>query len=124
LKIVVDECLAPSWAGFLRDSGFEANYWTDIGRRGDDDLEILEWAEANDHVILTRDLDFSSLLAWHGLAKPSLVQLRTGDALPDKGTGDMVVSFIHSASEALVHGAIVTIEVERRRARVKWLFHD
>ncbi len=116
--------MAPSWTVFLRDSGFDANYWTEIGSRGDDDLEILRWAEANDHVILTRDLDFSSLLAWHGFAKPSLVQLRTGDALPDKGTGELVVSFLRSASEALHHGAIVTVEVERRRARVKWLFRD
>ncbi|GEM_PF-1384466 len=124
MKIIIDECLAPTWEGFLREQGFEATYWLNIGERGVEDLAILEWAEQNNHVILTRDLDFSNLLAWHGLAKPSLVQLRTGDALFDKGTGELVVSILHSASEPLNSGAIITINVERRRARIRRLFVD
>jgi len=122
LKILIDECLAPTWEGFLREHGFEATYWLNIGERGAEDLAILEWAEQNNHVILTRDLDFSNLLAWHGLAKPSLVQLRTGDALFDNGTGELVVSILPSASEPLNRGAIITINVEKRRARVRRLF--
>lgn len=122
MKILVDECLAPSWTEYLREFGFEAIYWTEIGERGDEDIEILEWAESNDHVILTRDLDFSSLLAWHGLAKPSVVQLRTGDSLPDKGTGEMVANILRTAAESLAIGAIVSIDVEKKRARIKRLF--
>ena len=122
MKILVDECLAPSWPEFLIEAGIEAVYWIGIGNRGDDDLKILEWAEANDHVILTRDLDFSSLLAWHGQTKPSVIQLRTGDSLPDKGTGELVANIIRSTAEALEQGAIVTIEVEKKKARIKRLF--
>jgi len=122
LKILIDECLAPSWTALLQASGFQALYWTEIGARGEQDIEILKWAESNQHVILTRDLDFSSLLAWHGLGKPSVVQLRTGDSLPDRGTGELVVGIILSAAEALKQGAIVTIHVERKKARIKLLF--
>lgn len=121
MKILVDECLAPSWPEFLVEAGFEAVHWIGIGKRGEDDLEILEWAEANDHVILIRDLDFSSLLTWHGQTKPSVIQLRTGDSLPDKGTGELVANIIRSAAEALEEGAIVTIEVEKKKARIKRL---
>ena len=121
MKILVDECLAPSWPDFLRASGFEAIHWTDVGERGDEDLEILEWAKSNRYVILTRDLDFSSLLAWHGLAEPSVVQLRTGDSLPDKDTGELVAAIIRSAAEPLEHGAIVTIAVDKKKARIKRL---
>lgn len=122
MKLDIDECRAPTWTEYLREAGFEAHYWTDIGHQGDEDLEILEWAEANEHVIVTRDLDFSNLLAWHGLAKPSVIQLRTGDSLPDKGTGELVANIIRSQAEALELGAILTIEVEKRRARIKRLF--
>jgi predicted nuclease of predicted toxin-antitoxin system len=124
LKILIDECLAPTWEEFLREEGFDAIHWLNIGEQGVEDLAILEWAEFNDYVILTRDLDFSNLLAWHGLAKPSLVQLRTGDALFDKGTGALVISILHSAAEPLESGAIITINVDKRRARLRRLFAD
>jgi len=121
VKILIDECLAPTWTALLNASGFEASYWSEIGTRGEQDIEILHWARENSYVILTRDLDFSDLIAWHGLTKPSIVQLRTGDSLPDKGTGELVVSFIRSATEALEHGAIITIHVEKKKARIKLL---
>jgi len=124
VKLLVDACLAPSWVESLEKEGFDVVYWPSVGQATDPDTALLEWATIHDRIILTRDLDFSDLLAWHGLAKPSLVQLRTGDALPDEGVAELVVSVIRSAAEPLAHGAIVTIHVEKRRARIKRLFHD
>ena len=120
MKILVDQCLSQDWIQHLERQGFEAIRWGSIGRPDDPDLLILEHAADHDYVILTRDLDFSNLLAWYGLKKPSVIQLRTGDALPG-GCASLVIRALSEAKDQIHLGAIVSIEVLTRKIRVKAL---
>jgi len=57
MKILIDRNLSPSLAGFFA-------------------------AAANGFVIFTHDLDFGALLADRESRQPSVIQIRTQDALP------------------------------------------
>jgi predicted nuclease of predicted toxin-antitoxin system len=47
------------------------------------DIEILSYAQNHNKVVITQDLDFSTLLAVRGFRKPSVINLRFSNARPD-----------------------------------------
>jgi predicted nuclease of predicted toxin-antitoxin system len=75
--------LSPSWVERLASHGFEAVHWSTIGAATAPDSEILTWANEHGFVLVTNDLDFSSILAASAEATPSVVQIRTQDLLSD-----------------------------------------
>ncbi len=117
MKILVDVCLSPLWAGFLAQRGFPAIHWTSVGRLSAPDTEILSYAEANGFVILTHDLDFGALLAATKTRGPSVIQVRAKDVLP-AAMGETVVRGIRAARDQLQSGALVTIDPLRSRVRI------
>jgi predicted nuclease of predicted toxin-antitoxin system len=68
-------------------------------------------------VIITHDLDLTTLLALTGANGPSVVQLRTQDILPDTAS-DLLLQVLREFREQLNAGAIVTVEEDRRRVRI------
>jgi predicted nuclease of predicted toxin-antitoxin system len=43
----------------------------------------MDWALANDHIVFTHDLDFTTTLALTHASGPSVFQVRTQNVLPD-----------------------------------------
>jgi predicted nuclease of predicted toxin-antitoxin system len=80
------------------------------------DQEILTYARDTGWVLLTQDLDFSSLLALSGMDRPSLITLRLATAEPDIVTARLLESEA-LLSEALQEGCAVTIEDSVVRVR-------
>lgn len=74
MKLLVDMNLSPRWVNWLNSAGLNAIHWSAIGEPAASDAEIMEYAESNDYVVLTHDLDFGSVLAITGGDKPSVVQ--------------------------------------------------
>jgi predicted nuclease of predicted toxin-antitoxin system len=77
VKLVVDMNLSIDWIPALQGANIEAVHWTTIGEPDASDEAVMNWAEANGAVVLTRDLDFAAMLTVHGLGSPSVIQLRT-----------------------------------------------
>jgi len=117
MKILVDMNLSPLWVGFLGDRGIEAVHWSTVGDVTASDSDILEWAEQHDFVLFTNDLDFGMLLAARGSRKPSVLQTRTQDLLPE-ATGNVVLRGIEVALAHLEEGALVSIDEAGARVRV------
>ena len=63
--------LSPSWVERLARHGFEAIHWSNIGAAMAADHEILTWASEHGFVLVTNDLDFSSILAASAEATPN-----------------------------------------------------
>ena len=63
MRLLIDMNLSPAWAGLLESQDIVAIHWADVGAPQASDREIVEFARANDMVILTSDLDFSAILA-------------------------------------------------------------
>jgi predicted nuclease of predicted toxin-antitoxin system len=68
----------------LANAGFEAAHWSVLDAYNNtSDSEIMAYAKANDYIVLTHDLDFSTILAATHGEKTSVVQIRADDVNPD-----------------------------------------
>lgn len=117
MKLLVDMNLSPRWIDLLHSRGMEALHWSTVGPANAPDRQIMAYAAANDMVVLTHDLDFSSILAVTNGDKPSVVQIRTDDVRVDR-IGEQVLSALRQAQKELLEGALVTIDLSRVRLRL------
>jgi len=113
---VVDMNLSKKWVDCLRTDGHDAVHWSDVGDPAAGDGDIMNWAAANDHAVLTADLDFGTLLAATNSPWPSVVQLRIRDTLAWTA-GGRVCEAIRDCAFDLDAGALVTIDADRYRSR-------
>ena len=81
-----------------------------------EDPEILMFARQQNRVIITQDLDFSSLLALGGYDKPSLITFRL--SIPDPETiTQRLLDVLPHVEDKLVEGCAVTIDDRKVRVR-------
>jgi predicted nuclease of predicted toxin-antitoxin system len=117
MKILVDMNLSPDWIEFLNNSEILAIHWSAIGAATAPDSEIMAYAASNDYVVLTRDLDFSTILAVTHGSKPSVALIRAGD-LSLSAIGRQVLSALLQMRSELVEGALIVIDPVRTRIRL------
>lgn len=120
MKLLVDMNLSPRWVSLLTETGFTAAHWSTLGAKDAPDSEIMAFARANGYVVLTHDLDFSAILSATQGDKPSVVQIRSDDVSPD-AIGAPVVRALRQMEDDLEIGALLTIEPDRARTRVRLL---
>jgi len=73
VKIIIDVNLSPDWVAVLRNAGHEAVHWSEIGPQNADDEEIVDRAERDGAMIMTRDLNFGAYLVLAGRTRPSVI---------------------------------------------------
>ena len=117
MKLLVDMNLSPDWCAKLQHHGVEASHWSTIGDARASDVVIMTWAREHDYIVLTHDLDFTTLLATTSAAGPSVVQVRAQD-VTQKHLVTLVVRAIKAHIEELNQGALVTIDEVSARVRV------
>jgi predicted nuclease of predicted toxin-antitoxin system len=94
--------------------GFDAIHVADVGLLTAADEAILEYASANQLVIISVDTDFGEMLAASsGRARPSVVLLRSADLL----TPDQQAANLPPVADGLETGALVSIARGRLRMR-------
>jgi len=109
--------ISPLVAQMINDFGVESKHWCFVGAHDAKDIEIIEYAVNNNYVILTCDLDFSTILSSSRNQKPSVIQLRT-QAIDVERVASMVANATMQNIEALLNGAIVTIDARKARIRL------
>jgi predicted nuclease of predicted toxin-antitoxin system len=117
MRLLVDMNLSPKWVALFRDSGWEAVHWSAVGQATARDSQIMAYAAANNHVVVTHDLDFSAILAVTHGKKPSVVQIRCEDLSADV-IGRQIVAALRHVEIELEAGALLTIEADRTRLRL------
>ena len=117
MRVLIDMNLSPAWTPFLREAGFDADHWSDIGVATATDRDIMQWAANHGAVVLTADLDYSAILAASGGRGPSVVQVRA-DLLTPAAIGGAVVAALRDQRQDIEAGAIVTLDAYRRRVRI------
>lgn len=117
MKLLVDMNLTPRWVSLLSGAGFESVHWMNLGKPNAPDTEIMAFAEAQDYVVLTHDLDFGAILAASQGEKPSVVQIRGEDVSPEAIGGALITALRQMATELEV-GALLTVDPNRARLRV------
>jgi predicted nuclease of predicted toxin-antitoxin system len=117
VTIVVDNCLPLSWVEYLRQHGYPARHWRELGPPNAPDADIMRWAVENQAVVLTQDLDFTKLLFQTQAALPSVIQLRLDDVRPQT-IGEDVLQVLQQTNEQLRAGALITVKGHKARLRL------
>ena len=117
MKIVIDMNLSPDWISFLTRAGIEAIHWSQVGAPNALDTEIMKWANTNSYIVFTHDLDFGALLSLTKAKAPSVIQVRSQDTFTD-AIGRLVLLALKQCEEALLQGALVTIDANKTRVRL------
>jgi predicted nuclease of predicted toxin-antitoxin system len=92
LKFLANMNISPLTVEDLKKLGWDIVRVPEIMDIKSKDLQILTYAREHNRVVITQDLDFSSLLALSGYEKPSVINLRVDNARPDFITRGIVVS--------------------------------
>jgi predicted nuclease of predicted toxin-antitoxin system len=116
-SILVDMNLSPDWIPVLAAAGHTAVHWAAVGDVHALDTELMDWARTNDHLILTHDLDFGTLLAQTRASRPSVVTIRADDPRPAAISTEVLAAIQQHATE-LAAGALVMVDTKRSRVRV------
>jgi predicted nuclease of predicted toxin-antitoxin system len=116
-SILVDMNLSPDWITLLQQHGHTSVHWRTVGNVAALDSEIMDWARLNNHIVLTHDLDFGTLLAQTHATGPSVVLVRGEDILPT-AIGNVVVTALQQCGSDLQSGAIVVLDTVRTRVRI------
>ena len=117
MKFLIDMNLSPHWSATLQAAGYQAEHWSKLGRGDASDREIMAYARDHDLIVLTHDLDFSTILALTNWNKPSVVQIRAVNTSPE-AIGAAVIKALVLTADELLSGAVLTVEPARSRLRV------
>jgi predicted nuclease of predicted toxin-antitoxin system len=77
----------------------------------------MAWAATHQYVVFTHDMDFGTMLALTHTGKPSVLQVRGQNILPDH-MGSHVIAALRHHDADLAAGALVVVDVRRYRVRV------
>ncbi len=117
MKILIDMNLSPDWVEVFTNANIESTHWSSIGDPAAKDTVLMAYAQINDYVVFTNDLDFGTLLAIQQVNLPSVIQVRTQDLLP-ANIGNLVIAALQQFRSELTTGALVTVDSSRLRVRI------
>ena len=116
LRFLVDMNLPSKAVTNLQQQGWDVLRVSQVLPMNAADSEILEFARQQNRIIVTQDLDFSSLLALGGYEKPSLITFRL--SVPDAETiTRRLLDILPHIENRLVEGCAVTIDDRKARVR-------
>jgi predicted nuclease of predicted toxin-antitoxin system len=116
LSFLADMNISPLTVKSLRELGWESWRVSELMDKRTSDLDILMYARKHRHVVITHDLDFSTLLAFGGYRKPSVISLRLEEARPEIVT-EKILHVISQLEEELAEGTIVSVDETSFRYR-------
>jgi len=116
VKILADQHISPRTLEFLKGLGHDAVRVSERLPRNAPDQAILALALAEGRVVLSQDLDFTSLIATSGNNAPSLIVLRLGSPNVEH-VNEVLQAILPVVDEAVQTGAIVSVDDERFRVR-------
>lgn len=114
--------LTPQWRLPSERAGYEVKHWSEIGAHNAPDTIIMEWARQQGYVVFTHDLDYGALLYATGASAPSVVQVRGDDVRPEAMAASVLKAFAET-EQALLSGALITIDAKRLRISILPLGH-
>ncbi len=111
MRFLIDRCAGRTLADWLRASGHDV---TETRECGPDpgDLAILEWAYAEQRILITLDTDFGQLVFMRGVAHHGLIRLPD---VPAVQRIKLVSELLERFSAEIENGAIITVSGGRVR---------
>jgi len=105
-RILLDENLPRGLANALRQTGLVCHHVEDLGLLATDDRQILQWAEENNAVVMTKDSDFVNLHTMLGIGRVCLAKIGN---LPRAQTIETLVVYSGVLAEFLGSGDTILV---------------
>jgi len=116
LEFLANMNISPLTVRDLRMLGWNIVRIPEIMDSKSKDIDILTYARDHNKVVITQDLDFSSLLALKGYEKPSVINLRFENARPDFIT-NRIIEIVKELEKELDEGIVVSVDEISARYR-------
>ena len=117
MKLLIDMNLSPKLADMLIKENIESVHWSTIGALDAKDSEIFNYAINNDYIVVSCDLDFSTILSITSASKPSVIQIRIQNVSWEE-LAEVIKNSIMQSTCELAAGAILTIDAKKLRLRL------
>jgi len=117
MKILLDMNIPLKYVALLEKRGFAPLCWSDVGAPSATDAEIMAYARNNNYIVLTYDLDFSTILSVTHELKPSVAQIRAS-AIHAERAVDLIANALIQNAEEMEKGAILSIDLKKARLRL------
>jgi len=117
MKLLIDMNLSPKLANMLVAENVESVHWSMISGWDAKDSEIFNYAIQNDYIVVTCDLDFSTMLSMTSGCKPSIIQIRIQNVSWTE-LAEVINKSIKQCTNELESGAILTIDAKKLRLRL------
>lgn len=117
IKFLADMNISPATVQQLKNLKWDIIRVSEIMDIRSKDTEILLYAKENDRVVITQDVDFSTLLAISGFKKPSVINLRLEENRPDTVTKRLLMAVAGMENE-LAEGAVLSVDEVSIRYRL------
>jgi len=88
-----------------------------VGEPNAEDEILMKWANENNYVVFTHDLDFSAILRLTRANGPSVIQVRTQN-ITVSHLGKAVVSALKKHQSLLEKGALIVLDEDKLRTRI------
>ena len=109
LSYLADVHISPLTVSELSKEGYKVSRITDFLPATFSDTKIVDFARTEKAVIITQDMDFSSLIAKSGRRSPSLISLRVSRANP-VFISQLLKSVLPQIQTELSEGAIISVD--------------
>ncbi len=116
LEFLANMNISPLTVEGLRKIGWNIIRVSEVLDKKTKDIEILTYAQDHNKVIIIQDLDFSTLLALRGFRKPSVINLRFGNARADF-VMDRIIEIVSEIGKELEEGIVVSVDETSARYR-------
>ncbi|MDP3640089.1 MAG: DUF5615 family PIN-like protein [Nanoarchaeota archaeon] len=117
MKFLVDENLPLSTIALLTELGFEAEDVCAVGLHGASDKRIAEYAKQQKAILITRDLEFGSLLLYPKGSHYGLIVLRMPCFFKIEQIKWLLKSFLTAIRPAQLIHTLSIVEVGKYRQR-------
>jgi predicted nuclease of predicted toxin-antitoxin system len=108
LRLLANMNISPETVSALREKGIDVVRVSQILAMTSSDREILELARRENRIVVTQDLDFSSLLALGGFNRTSLIILRMTVSDPEAVTRKLL-DLLPELQDMLAKGCAVSV---------------
>ena len=116
MRFLVDECLSVKIAQILAAAGHDAQHASQTGLQGHPDETVIEYARAEDRILLTADTDFGELLSHSGESLPSVILLRRSSRIPELQAAIVLIN-LADVEPDLLSGALIVFNNSVIRVR-------
>jgi predicted nuclease of predicted toxin-antitoxin system len=116
LEFLANMNISPLTVEQLKKNGWNVVRISEVMDRGSKDIDVLIYAQKQNKVVITQDLDFSEILALSGYGKPSLINLRLENPRPDL-VSSRIIEVVSTMENELEEGVVITIDETSARYR-------